>query len=161
MERISLDFVSIIVLVFQKLGKNIHKTKRGKNEDFCRKIAGKTMTKKEKLTMTYLCKKCQKNKTYLISPQDITQALSKKFVLSVSEIDEIMVSLANQNFVDFVVSDSKNGYFYCVNLKKAGQTYLADAKKSRRTMGLLVLRSMFLATVSFVFGIILRAIFKS
>lgn len=119
------------------------------------------MTKKEKLTMTFLCKKCQKNKTYLISPQDITQALSKKFVLSVSEIDEIMVSLANQNFVDFVVSDGKNGYFYCVNLKKAGQTYLADAKKSRRTMGLLVLRSMFLATVSFVFGIILRAIFKS
>ena len=69
--------------------------------------------------------------------------------------------MANQNYIDFVVSDGKNGYFYCVNLKKAGQTYLIDAKKSRRTMGLLVLRSMFLANVSFVFGIILRAIFKS
>lgn len=119
------------------------------------------MTKKEKMTMTYLCKKCQKNKTYLISPQEITQALSKKFVLSIAEIDEIMVSLSNQNFIDFVVSDGKNGYFYCINLKKCGQTYLADAKKSRKTMGMLVLRSMFLATVSFVFGIILRAIFKS
>lgn len=119
------------------------------------------MTRKEKLVMSFLCNKCQKNKTYLISPQEITQALSKKYVLSVEEIDEIMVSLANENYIDFVVSDGKNGYFYCVNLKKSGQTYLVDTKKNRRTFGLLVLRSMFLATVSFVFGVILRAIFKS
>lgn len=119
------------------------------------------MTRKEKMIMSYLCKKCQRKKTYLISPQEITQALSKKYVLSVEEIDEIMVSLSNENLIDFVVSDGKNGYFYCVNLKKSGQNYLLDAKKNRRTFGLLVLRSMFLATVSFVFGMILRAIFKS
>ena len=77
------------------------------------------------------------------------------------ETDEIMVTLANENYIDFVVSDGKNGYFYCVNLKKSGQSYLVDTKRNRRTFGMLVLRSMFLATVSFVFGIILRAIFKS
>ena len=119
------------------------------------------MKKKEKMVMTYLCNRCQRKKTYLISPQEITQALSKKYVLSVEEIDEIMVTLANENYIDFVVSDGKNGYFYCVNLKKSGQSYLVDTKRNRRTFGMLVLRSMFLATVSFVFGIILRAIFKS
>ncbi len=118
------------------------------------------MTKKERMVMTYLCNKCQQKRTYLISPQEITQALSKKYVLSVEEIDEIMVELSNENYIDFVVSDSKKGYFYCVNLKKAGQTFNADIKKNRKTFGLLVLRSMFLATVSFVFGIILKAIFK-
>ena len=118
------------------------------------------MGRKEKLVMTFLCEKCQKNKTYLIAPQEITIALSKKFVLSIEEIDEIMVSLANENFIDFVVSDSKSGYFYCVNLKKAGQTFLADARRRKRNLGILVVRSCFLATVSFVFGIILRAIFK-
>ncbi len=118
------------------------------------------MTKKEKLVMTFLCNKCQQKRTYLISPQEITQALSKRFILSIEEIDEIMVELANQNYIDFVVSESKKGYFYCVNLKKNGQTYNSDAKRSRRTFGLLVLRSIFLATVSFVFGLILRAIFK-
>ena len=110
--------------------------------------------------MTYLCKKCQKNKTYLISPQDITMALSKRYVLSIEEIDEIMVNLSNNNLIDFVVSDGKNGYFYCVNLKKAGQTYLSDLKRNRRTLGMLVIRSCFLATVSFAFGVLLRAIFK-
>lgn len=119
------------------------------------------MTKKEKMVMSYLCNKCQQKRTYLISPQEITQALSRRYVLSIEEIDEIMVSLSNENYIDFVVSESKKGYFYCVNLKKAGQTFNTDTKKNRRTFGLLVLRSMFLATVSFVFGLILRAIFKS
>ncbi|MDE6583346.1 MAG: hypothetical protein K2K31_01685, partial [Clostridia bacterium] len=85
--------------------------------------------------------------------------LSKKFVLSIEEIDDIMVQLSNDNLIDFVVSDSKNGYFYCVDLKKNGQSFIADNKKSRRAFGMLVLRSIFLATVSFVFGIILKAIF--
>lgn len=119
------------------------------------------MTKKEKMVMSYLCNKCQRNKTYLISPQEIAQVLAKKYIVSVEEIDEIMVSLLNNNYIDFVVSDGKNGYFYCVTLKKCGQTFVADTKRNRRNFGLLVLRSCFLATVSFVFGIILRAIFKS
>ena len=119
------------------------------------------MTKKEKLVMTYLCNKCQKKKTYLISPQEITSALAKKYVLSIAEIDEIMGSLSNQNYIDFVVSDDKNGYCYCVSLKKCGQSYITDTKNQKKTLGILVLRSIFLATVSFVFGIILKAIFKS
>ncbi len=119
------------------------------------------VTRKERLVMSYLCNKCQQRRTYLISPQEITQALSKKYVLSVEEIDEIMVALSHENYIDFVVSDGKNGYYYCINLKKSGQSYNADTRKNRRTFGLLVLRSIFLATVSFVFGIILKAIFKS
>ena len=119
------------------------------------------MTKKENMVMSYLCNRCQQKRTYLVSPQEITQALSKKYVLSIEEIDEIMVALSNENYIDFVVSDSKKGYFYCVNLRKTGQSFNADIKKSRRNFGLLVLRSCFLATVSFVFGMILRAIFKS
>ena len=116
--------------------------------------------RKEKLVLIFLCKVCDGKKTHLISPHDIAKAVSKKMILSVSEIDEIMASLSLQNFIDFVVSDNKNGYYYCVKLKKKGQSYLLDSKKQKRTLGLLVLRSMFLATVSFVFGLILKAIFK-
>ena len=116
--------------------------------------------RKERLVLTYLCKVCDAKRTHLISPHDIAKAVSGKVILSISEIDEIMSSLSLQNFIDFVVSDSKNGYFYCVKLKKKGQTYLIDTKKQRKALGMLVLRSIFLATVSFVFGLILRAIFK-
>ena len=88
-------------------------------------------------------------------------AQPKKIILSVSEIEEIMSSLSLQNYIDFVISDSKNGYYYCVKLKKKGQSYLIDKKKQRKSLMMLVFRSMFLATVSFVFGLILKAIFKS
>ena len=116
--------------------------------------------RKEKLVLKYLCKVCSGKKTQLISPHQIAKEVSNKIVLSISEIDEIMASLSLQNYIDFVVSDSKNGYYYCVTLKKKGQTYLADDKKQKKAMLMLVLRSMFLATVSFVFGLILKAIFK-
>ena len=49
------------------------------------------MTKKEKMVMSYLCNRCQQKRTYLVSPQEITQALSKKYVLSIEEIDEIIL----------------------------------------------------------------------
>lgn len=116
--------------------------------------------RKEKLVLIYLCKVCAGKKTYLISPHDIAKEICNKIILSVSEIDEIMTSLSMQNYIDFVVSDSKEGYYYCVKLKKKGQTYLLDSKKQKKALMLLVLRSMFLATVSFVFGLILKAIFK-
>lgn len=116
--------------------------------------------RKEKLVLKYLCKVCANKKTYLVSPHEIAKQICNKMVLSVSEIDEIMASLSLQDYIDFVVSDSKNGYYYCVKLKKKGQTYLADSKKQKKALFMLVLRSMFLATVSFVFGIILKAIFK-
>ena len=117
--------------------------------------------KKEKLILKYLCKVCTGKKTYLISPSDIAKQVCKKYVLSVSEIDEIMASLALQNYLEYVISDSKNGYFYCVKLKKKGQTYLLDAKKQKKALYMLIVRSIFLATVSFVFGLILKAIFKT
>ena len=61
--------------------------------------------KKEKLILKYLCKVCTGKKTYLISPSDIAKQVCKKYVLSVSEIDEIMVmtvtpGAAGQKFDD-------------------------------------------------------------
>ncbi len=116
--------------------------------------------RKEKYVLRYLCRVCVGKNAHLISPHDIAKDVCKKVVLSVSEIDEIMASLSLQNYIDFVVSDSRNGYYYCVKLKKKGQTYLSDAKKQKKALAMLVLRSMFLATVSFVFGVILKAIFQ-
>lgn len=118
------------------------------------------MNRKERLVMLYLCKVCPKKRTCLVSPSDVSAALSKKFVLSIAELDEIMTKLSDENYIDFVVSESKMGYYYCVTLKKKGQTYASDSKNQRRTFGLLVLRSLFLATVSFIFGLVLKTIFK-
>ena len=49
--------------------------------------------KKEKLILKYLCKVCSGKRTYLISPSDIAKQVCRKYVLSVSEIDEIISNM--------------------------------------------------------------------
>ncbi len=117
------------------------------------------MSRKEKMVLLYLCKVCSKKRTYLISPQQIASNLSKNYVLAVSEIDEIMTTLSKENYIDFIVSESKNDYMYCVTLKKKGQSFELDLKNQKRNFGLLILRTLFLAIISFIFGLILKAIF--
>lgn len=117
------------------------------------------MGRKEKYVLRYLCKVCTKKRTYLISPHDIAKNLSKYFVLSISELDEIMATLSNLNYIDFIVSESKNDYFYCVTLKKKGQTFEAELKNKKKDFIILILRTLFLAVISFVFGLVLKAIF--
>lgn len=117
------------------------------------------LTRKERGVLIYLCRVCTKKRTYLISPYDIASFLSKNYVLSVAEIDEIMVTLSNENYLDFVVSESKNDYFYCVTLKKRGQSFEVNLKEQRRNFVFLILRTLFLAVISFIFGLILKAIF--
>ena len=117
------------------------------------------MSRKEKDVLLYLSKVCTKKRTYLISPHQIASSLSKKYVLSVAEIDEIMANLSNENYLDFVISESRNDYFYCITLKKRGLAYENDIKQGRKNFLLLILRTLFLAVISFVFGLILKTIF--
>ena len=98
------------------------------------------MTKKEKLVMRFLCEVCPKKRTYLISPHDIAIALSKKFVLSTSEIDEIMQELSFENYIDFVATEGKNGYYYCVTLKKRGLSFEFDQREKKRTSSRAIIR---------------------
>ena len=81
--------------------------------------------------MRFLCEVCPKKRTYLISPHDIAIALSKKYVLSTSELDEIMQELSFENYIDFVATEGKNGYYYCVTLKKRGQSFEYDLREKK------------------------------
>lgn len=118
------------------------------------------LDKKEKLVMLYLSSICLDKKTYLVSTSDIAEFVSKKFVISIAELNDIMISLCKDNYLDFVVSDSKKGYYYCVNLKNKGLTFKKDLKKEKQALFGLVLRTLFLTLLSFVLGLLLKIIFK-
>ena len=126
----------------------------------CLIVNNQFLTPKEKLVMKYLAEVCVKKKTYLVSPADINTYVSKKYILSVAELDEIMVHLGNLNYIDFVVSDGRRGYHYCVSLKRRGQNFLADLKRQRKANINLILRTVLLSVLSFVLGLILKAIFN-
>ena len=118
------------------------------------------LDKKEKLVMLYLTDICLDKKTYLISTSTLAEFVSKKYVISIAELNDIMISLCKDNYLDFVVSDSKKGYYYCVNLKNKGLTFKKDLKKEKKAIFTLLIRTLLLSILSFVLGLLLKMIFK-
>ena len=117
------------------------------------------LDKKEKMVMKYLCKVCPQKQSCLISAQQIAEQMYRKYLFSISELDDIMISLSKDNYIEFVASDSKKGYYYCVKLKNKGQTFLKDLAKQKKELFFVLFKTVCLAGVSFVIGVLLKAIF--
>ena len=118
------------------------------------------LDKKEKLVMNYLTEICKGKKSYLIFASLIAEYVSTKYIITISELDDIMLSLSKDNYLDFVAMDGKKGYYYCINLKSKGLTYKKDIKKHKTEIAMTVLRTLALTVLSFVMGFLLRLIFK-
>ncbi len=119
------------------------------------------LDKKEKMVMIFLSEVCQSKRSYLISAQQIAEFVSKKYILSIAELDDIMISLNKDNYLDFIISDSKSGYFYVITLKNKGLTFKKDEKKKKKELMILFLRTLGITILSFVLGVLLKMIFNS
>lgn len=117
------------------------------------------LEKKEKLVMLFLCEVCPNKRSYLISANKIAENISDKMLLSIAELDEIMVTLAKENYIDVVISDGKKGYFYCVAMKNKGLTFKRDLAKEKKEIGILVVRTIAVTVLSFIVGLLLKSIF--
>jgi len=118
------------------------------------------LDKKEKLVILYLLEICQSRRSYLVLAEQIAEFVSKKYLITTDELDDIMISLAKDNYLEFVVSDSKKGYYYCVTLKGKAITLKKDMKKHKTETALLIVRTLALAVLSFAVGFILKIIFR-
>lgn len=118
------------------------------------------LDKKEKIIMGYIFDNCERGKSRLFSAQEFIDFIStKKQILSLSELDEIIIVLSKENMIDFVQSESKKGIVYCISLKNKGYVFKKDLQKERRHASWILLRTALLAVLSFIIGILLRAIF--
>ena len=119
------------------------------------------LDQKEKIVMGYLFEMCNDKRSHLLSAEQIVKYVSeKKHALSLAELDEIMSSLQKDNYIDYVFSDSKKGAFYCTNLKQKGLLFKKDIQKEKVRAGFLIARTIGLAILSFLVGVILKAIFS-
>ncbi len=118
------------------------------------------LDKKEKFVILYLIEICPQKRPYLVLAEQIAEFVSKKYLITTSELDDIMISLSKDNYIDFVVSESKNGYYYCITLKGKAITLKKDLKKQKKEFVMLIVRTLGLAVLSFVMGILLKTIFK-
>lgn len=118
------------------------------------------LDKKEKIIMEYIFNNCERGKSRLFSAQEFLDFISKKkYILSLSELDEIIIALAKENMIDYVQSESKKGTIYCISLKNKGFIFKKDLQKEKRYNTWIVIRTALLAVLSFIIGILLRVIF--
>lgn len=113
----------------------------------------------EKKILLYLIDKCSKKQVSIIYKQEIITQMNKNFSLSLASLDEIMLSLSKDNYIDYIHSESKRGPAYCITLKNKALTYNKDLKKQKKYAYFIILRTIGLAILSFVVGVILKAIF--
>lgn len=118
------------------------------------------LDKKELFVILYLCEICPEKRTYLLFAEDIAVFVSKKYLITTAELDDIMTMLAKENYIDFVVSDSKKGYYYCVTLKGKARTLKKDLKRKRTELYFAIGKTFVFACLSFIIGLILKKIFK-
>ena len=117
------------------------------------------LSKKENLVMNYIYSKCENKESVLISPNDIVVACMDKYELNNIEIEQILNGLALDNYIDVINSDKKGKLVYCITLKQKGVSFKRDREQKRKTTAMLITRTVLLAILSFVVGVILKAIF--
>ena len=118
------------------------------------------LSKKENSVMNFIYSKCENGESVLISPNDIATACLDKYDLTNVEIEQILNGLMLDNYIDVVNSDKKGKLVYCITLKQKGISYKRDIEQKKKTSIMLITRTVLLAVLSFIVGVILRAIFS-
>ena len=120
------------------------------------------LSKKEQLVMQYIYEvSVQKKNSCILSPLDIAHAVQPKYDLKEIEINEIINGLVLDNYISVVYSDKNGKTVYCINLKQKGEAFERELKNKKKTWGMLITRTVILAIISFVIGLILKTIFHT
>lgn len=119
------------------------------------------MTKKEKIVMDYIFDKASGKESVLIAVIDLLDFLGKDTDSNIeqSELDGILQNLSLDGFVNVIMSDRKGKPIYCISLEKKGESWKRDKENRKRTSMMLIVRTVLLAVLSFVVGLVLKAIF--
>ncbi len=96
----------------------------------------------------------------LISPFDIMSALPSGKKYSTERVDDALLSLQTDGYLDVISSERKGEKMYVISLKESGMNFRSDALKRRREITYKIGLALIGAIATFVFGLILKAVFK-
>ena len=97
----------------------------------------------------------------LISPLDIISVLPAGRKYSAERLDDALGALQTDGYLDVISSERKGEKMYVISLKESGLAYKRNEQQRRRDVIYKIALAMLGAVVTFVFGLILKAIFKT
>lgn len=117
------------------------------------------LSKKEKMIMKYILEICGEKETCLISPLDLVHSLEPKYSITEIELSQLLNGIVQDNYITLVSSDKQGQLFYCITLLAKGKAFTREQENIRKTWRNAIIKTVILAIISFVVGIILKAIF--
>lgn len=116
------------------------------------------LSKTENKVMSVLYTECKDRAALLISPTDLMKITGEKG-LTQSKLDKIINDLNMDGYFDLVYSDRRGERVYCITLTERGKGYLRGQKVMRRNLIFRLFLTVGLALLSFIIGLILKALF--
>lgn len=117
------------------------------------------LNKIDKQVMYVIFNKGHEKGSCLLKPQDILFGLKKGMVISPEQLETAITNLENDNYIETIVTNTKDKKVYCFTLKKKGEGFLREQENIKKSVMLNIGRTILLAILSFIVGVILKAIF--
>ena len=116
------------------------------------------LNKAETRVMSALYEECKDKRSALVSPADLLRKAGGEQTLS--GVEKIVNDLAADGYFDLVYSDRRGETVYCVSLTEKGKGFPRSVKLMRRNLIFRLGLTVALAVLSFLVGLILKAIFS-
>ena len=117
------------------------------------------LSRKEKLIMNYILNSSSGKTTCLLSPLDIQHCLEPKYIVNSIETQALLDGLSQENYINVVNSDKNGELIYCITVLPKGKAFHREEKNKKKSWSNAIIRTILLAIISFVVGIILKALF--
>lgn len=115
----------------------------------------------EKDVMSAVYCLCDGTDGCLISPLDILNLLPRHKRYTLEKVESTLLSLQKGDYLDLIFSERKGERMYVLSLKANGVAYKNRYTQKRKELTNKILTAFIGAFATFIFGVILKAIFKT
>lgn len=117
------------------------------------------LSKKEKMIMQYILSTSNGKTTCLLSPLDVEHCLEPKYSVNEIEVQALLEGLSQENYISLVNSDKNGELIYCITILDKGKSFHREEKNIKKTWSQAIVKTVLLAVLSFIVGVILKALF--
>ena len=116
------------------------------------------LTKREKCLLNYILNETKDKESCLLSPEELIHALEPRYICNQMEIEALLDGLSQENYISVVNSDKKGKLIYCITILSKGKSFFREEKNEKKSVANAVIRTVLLAVLSFIVGLILKAL---
>lgn len=115
--------------------------------------------RRESEIMTAVYELCDGTESCLVSPAEILAILPQNRKIGYERLEEVLYDLKSDGYFDLITSERKGERMYVINLTDSGASFPRERLQRRRDIMFKIVLALIGATATFVFGLILKAIF--